>query len=252
MTKVVAITGGAQGIGRGIAYGFAKAGYTVSIADPVEDAGNEALAHLRGLQPSSLYERCDISQAEDVERWIARTVREAGTPDVLVNNAGINANGPFLDLEADDFDHVLSVNVRGTLLCAQAVARRLVAAKRGGCIINVSSTRAFMSEQDTEAYSASKGAIVAMTHAMAISLGPMRIRVNCVCPGWIETGDWQYSGRSKVPEHSNADNEQHPVGRVGTPQDITRTCLFLADPNSFITGQSFIVDGGMTRKMIYT
>jgi NAD(P)-dependent dehydrogenase (short-subunit alcohol dehydrogenase family) len=251
MPKVVAITGGAQGIGRGIAYAFAEAGYIVSIADPVQDGGEEALEHIRKSQPKSIYERCDTSQAKDVEEWIDRTVRDVGVPDVLINNAGIDANGPFLDLSVADFDRVLEVNLRGTFLCAQAVAKRLVEAKRGGSIINLGSTRAFMSEPDTEAYTASKGAIVALTHAMAISLGPHNIRVNCVCPGWIEVSDWQFSGRARKPHHSKADKTQHPVGRVGVPDDIAQACLFLANPESFITGQSFIIDGGMTRKMIY-
>lgn len=249
--KVAAVTGGAQGIGRGIAYAFAQAGYTVSIADPAQDAGDEALAHLKSLQPKSLYERCDTSSEAGVARWIERTIAEAGCPDVLINNAGILANAPFLELAVADFDRVMAVNVRGALMCSQAVARALVREKRGGCIINIASTRAFMSEPDTEAYTASKGAIVALTHGMAVSLGPMGIRVNCVSPGWIETLDWQYSGRAKTPHHSQEDREQHPAGRVGVPDDIAQACLYLANPDSFVTGQNITVDGGMTRKMIY-
>lgn len=249
--KVAAITGGAQGIGRGIAYSFAQAGYAVSIADPARDAGEEALAHLKSLQPKSLYECCDTSAEADVSHWVERTIAEAGCPDVLINNAGIMANTAFLELDVADFDRVIAVNVRGAVLCSQAVARALVREDRGGCIINIASTRAFMSEPDTEAYSASKGAIVALTHAMAVSLGPKGIRVNCVSPGWIETSDWQYSGRAKAPHHSDEDRQQHPAGRVGVPGDIAQTCLFLANPDSFITGQNITVDGGMTRKMIY-
>ena len=252
MAKVVAITGGGQGIGRAVAYAFADAGYAVSIADPVEDGAEEALSHLKRLQPRSIYENCDISQSADVERWIGRTIKEIGIPDVLVNNAGINANGPFLDLSADDFDRVLAVNVRGTLLCTQAVAKALAHENRGGSIINIASTRALMSEPDTEAYAASKGAIVALTHAMAMSLGPMNIRVNCISPGWIETSEWQFSGRARKAEHSKNDKDQHPVKRVGIPEDIADACLFLAKPDSFITGQNFVIDGGMTKKMIYT
>lgn len=251
MAKVAAVTGGAQGIGRAVAYAFAEAGYAVSIADPMQDAGEEALAHLRSIQPNSLYEACDTSQEADVSRWIERTIKTAGVPRVLVNNAAINANGPFLDLTSEDFDRVLAVNVRGTLLCSQAVARASIAARQGGSIINIASTRAFMSEPDTEAYGASKGAIIALTHAMAMSLGPHGIRVNAISPGWIETSDWQYSARAKMPHHSKADKEQHPSGRVGRPDDIAKTCLYLADADSFITGQNVTIDGGMTKKMIY-
>lgn len=249
--KIVAVTGGAQGIGRGIAYAFAEAGYAVSIADTVRDAGDEALTHIQKLGGRALYDHVDVSRPDDVQRWIARTVGELGCPSVLVNNAGINANAPFLDLKVEDFDHVQAVNVRGTFLCSQAVAREMIKRDQGGSIVNIASTRAFMSEADTEAYTASKGAIVALTHGMAISLGGKGIRVNSISPGWIETSDWQFSGRAKAPQHSDADKSQHPVGRVGVPDDIARACLFLADDAGFVTGQNIIIDGGMSVKMIY-
>ena len=249
--KVVAITGGAQGIGRAIGYAFAKAGYAVSIADPVADAGEEAAAHIRELGVLCLYERADTSREEDVTRWIARTTKDLGCPHVLVNNAGIMVNKPFLELPIADFDRVQAVNVRGTVMCSQAVAREMVKHKIGGAIINISSTRAFMSEANTESYTASKGAISALTHGMAISLGSYGIRVNSVSPGWIETSDWQFSGRAKAPHHSKADNEQHPVGRVGVPDDIAKACLFLAESADFMTGQNITIDGGMSVKMIY-
>ena len=115
----------------------------------------------------------------------------------------------------------------------------------------IASTRAFMSEPGTEGYSASKGGIVALTHAMAISLARLRIRVNSISPGWIEVGDWQKAARARKPHHSNADREQHPVGRVGLPEDIARACQFIAEDAGFVTGQNLILDGGMTVKMIY-
>lgn len=249
--KVVAITGGGQGIGRGIAFAFAEAGYAVSLADTAADAGDEAADHIRKLGRPALFAQADTSQPDDVDRWIKRTVEELGCPDVLINNAGIGANKPFLELPVEDFDRVQAVNVRGTFLCTQAVARALVREKRGGAIINIASTRAFMSEANTEAYTASKGAIVALTHGMAISLGGYGIRVNAISPGWIETRDWQYSGRAKAPHHSEADKAQHPVGRVGVPDDIAKACLFLANDAEFMTGQNIIIDGGMSVKMIY-
>lgn len=249
--KVVAITGGGQGIGRGIAFAFAEAGYAVSLADTAADAGDEAADHIRKLGRPVLFAQADTSQPDDVDRWIKRTVEELGCPDVLINNAGIGANKPFLELPVEDFDRVQAVNVRGTFLCTQAVARALVREKRGGAIINIASTRAFMSEANTEAYTASKGAIVALTHGMAISLGGYGIRVNAISPGWIETSDWQYSGRAKAPHHSEADKAQHPVGRVGVPDDIAKACLFLANDAEFMTGQNIVIDGGMSVKMIY-
>lgn len=249
--KVVAITGGGQGIGRGIALQFARAGYSVSIADPVEDGGREAVDLIEKEGAKALYEMADTSNEEDVARWMERTARELGAPCALVNNAGIMIRKPFLELTAAELDRVLAVHVRGAVLCAQTAARLMINDGIAGSIINIASTRAFMSEPDTEAYTAAKGALVALTHAMAMSLGKHRIRVNSISPGWIETRDWQFSERSRTPEHSKEDREQHPVGRIGTPDDIAEACLFLSEHAGFMTGQNIIIDGGMSVKMIY-
>jgi NAD(P)-dependent dehydrogenase (short-subunit alcohol dehydrogenase family) len=252
--KLLAVTGGAQGIGRAIALHFARAGYAVSIADPDDAAGGEALGLLQAVGAQAHFTPTDVADADQVERWFAETERALGCPDVLVNNAGISRRAPFLDLKPEDFDRVLAVNLRGTFLCAQAAARRMAARGQntglGGAIVNIASTRAFMSEAGTEAYTASKGGIVALTHGMAISLGAHGIRVNCISPGWIETRDWQYGPRAHAPVHSERDRAQHPVGRVGRPEDIAEACLFLAKAD-FMTGQNVIIDGGMTVKMIY-
>ncbi|HLT37717.1 MAG TPA: glucose 1-dehydrogenase [Enhygromyxa sp.] len=248
--KVVAITGAAQGIGRAIALHFASAGHAVSVADPAADAGAELLELVRELGVPALVRTTDVADAEAVSAWMDQTVDELGCPDVLVNNAGIMIRKPFLELPAEDFDRVIAVNLRGCFLCAQAAARAMVKHERRGAIINIASTRAFMSEPDTEGYTASKGGIVALTHGMAISLGAHGIRVNCISPGWIETRDWQGAGHATVPEHSDRDRDQHPVGRVGRPDDIARACLYLASAG-FVTGQNLIIDGGMTVKMIY-
>jgi NAD(P)-dependent dehydrogenase (short-subunit alcohol dehydrogenase family) len=120
-----------------------------------------------------------------------------------------------------------------------------------GSIINIASPRALMSEAGTEGYTAFKGGILALTHGMAISLARHRIRVNSICPGWIETSDWQKAAKARTPHHSKADREQHPVDRVGIPGDIARACRFLAEDAGFMTGQNIVLDGGMTVKMIY-
>jgi len=305
--KVLAVTGGAQGIGRAIAQHFAAQGYAVSIADPDEAAGAETVQRLQAAGAQALYLPTDVSQAGQVEAWLERTAQALGCPDVLVNNAGISRNAPFLELAAEDFDRVLAVNLRGTYLCSQAAARRMVQRTtesigrrtaestgqrttqsteqrtsegtgqgtaqsvvkgaaprpaqrtaestaqrgRGGAIVNIGSTRAHMSEPGTEAYSASKGGIAALTHALAVSLGPHGIRVNCIHPGWIETRDWKAASRSRTPVHSERDRLQHPVGRVGRPEDVAEACWFLAEHAGFMTGQEMTLDGGMTVKMIY-
>ncbi|MFD2611788.1 SDR family NAD(P)-dependent oxidoreductase [Paenibacillus gansuensis] len=246
------ITGGAQGIGRAAALRFAEEGYRVSISDIDQDAGLETIRHIHKLGGSALFLRGDNASEADIRRWFAVAGEEFGAPNVLVNNAGIGKGGSMLELSLADFDRVLGVNLRGAFICAQEAARRMRDSGGGGSIINIASTRALMSEPDTEAYAASKGGILALTHAMAVSLGPLGIRVNAISPGWIETGDWQYSARTKTPRHSERDRLQHPAGRVGVPGDIAEACLYLAGPHAgFITGQNLVIDGGMTVKMIY-
>ena len=249
--KIAAVTGGGEGIGRAICLRFARQGYAVSLADPNETAGREVVRLVQESAGTALYVPTDVALASDVARWMERTVAELGCPDLLVNNAGIGSGAPFLELKTADFDRVIAVNLRGTFLCSQAAARHMVRRGQGGAIVNIASTRAFMSEPGTEAYTASKGGIVALTHGMAISLGPHGIRVNCISPGWIETRDWKMTAHSQKPIHTERDRLQHPVGRVGTPDDVADACWFLAESAGFVTGQNLTVDGGMTVKMIY-
>ncbi len=217
--KIAAITAGAQGIGRGIAYAFGRAGYAISILDTSADAGGETLDKLGELGSTGVFVEGSTGSKAAIDAWLERTAKVLGCPDVLVNNAGIMRRTPFLELSVEDFDRVIGINLRGAFLCSQNVARRMVERQQGGTIINIASTRAFMSEPDTESYTASKGGIIALTHGMAISLGEHNIRVNSISPGWIETADWQFSARAKKPDHSARDRMQHPVGRVGNPED---------------------------------
>lgn len=251
MNKVALITGGAQGIGRATALAFAREGYAVSIADLHKEAGFEVIRMIRELGGKALFVRTDVASEQDVQRWIEITVEEFGGVDVLINNAGINHIGSMLDLPMEAFDRVLAVNLRGAFLCAKKAATEMKK-RGGGSIVQIASTRALMSEPDTESYAASKGGLLALTHAMAISLGRYGIRVNAVSPGWIETADWQFSADARQPVHTERDRLQHPVGRVGVPDDIAQACLYLASPKAgFITGQNLVIDGGMTVKMIY-
>lgn len=246
--KVAVITGGGQGIGKAIAKAFLEKSCSVVIADSDREAGEETADELKGLGRISFIP-ADVSREHDVGELVRLTLERFGRLDILVNNAGISINKPLELLSLDEWNQVLGVNLTGPFLCARQAAPQL--REREGCIINIASTRAFMSEADTEAYSASKGGIEALTHAMAVSLGP-GIRVNCISPGWIETGNWKKRSQRRIPELSAEDHLQHPAGRVGHPEDIAHLALFLASADaSFITGANFIVDGGMTRKMIY-
>jgi NAD(P)-dependent dehydrogenase (short-subunit alcohol dehydrogenase family) len=250
--KVIAITGGGQGIGRAIAWHFAELGYAVSLADTDAEAGRETLAGIGARGALGLFVKADVSKPIDVRAWMARTAKELGPPDVLVANAAIDIRKDMLALKPAEFDKVIAVNLGGVFLAAQGAARLMAKRGQGGVIIAIASTRALMSEPGTEAYSASKGGILALTHAMAMSLAPHRIRVNAISPGWIEVRDWKKSSQAVKAKHSRLDREQHPVGRVGVPSDIAIACEFLAENAPFMTGQNLVIDGGMTVKMIYT
>lgn len=251
MRKVAAVTGGAQGIGRAISLAFAQAGYDVAAADIDKEAGLELIRDIRQLGRQGMFLCVDVSAEEEVQRWFRVIAEEFGRVDALINNAGISRGGSMLELPVSDFDRVLAVNLRGPFLCSRQAAA-LMKRQGGGSIVHIASTRALMSEADTEAYSASKGGLLALTHAMAVSLGSYGIRVNAISPGWIETRDWQKASRRTEPMHSERDRLQHPVGRVGRPEDIAAACLYLCGEKAgFITGQNLVIDGGMTVKMIY-
>lgn len=252
MAKTALVSGGAQGIGRCVALRLAEAGYAVSLCDTDREAGLEVIRMIHEAGGTGIFCSADMGVREDVERWFRVTALELGDIHVLINNAGIGKNAPMLELTAEDWSRVIAVNLTGTFLASQLAAKRMRDQGTGGSIVHIASTRALMSEAGTEAYSASKGGILALTHAMAVSLGGYGIRVNAVSPGWIETRDWQLGSRSVTPFHSEKDRLQHPVGRVGTPEDIAAACLYLCgDAAGFITGQNLVVDGGMTVKMIY-
>lgn len=224
MSKRAIVTGGAGLIGAGTCAALMDAGWEVASFDLVEgpkgarfvscDVGSEA----------------SVGAAFDTLGW--------DRVDLLVNNAGIAGpvNGSITQLALSDWQKIIDSHLTGAFLMTRAVVPLM---GTGSAIVNMASTRAFMSEPDTEAYAASKGGLVALTHALAISLGP-DIRVNAIAPGWI----------SDKTDLRKKDHAQHPVGRVGEPQDIAQAVLYLAGAG-FVTGQVLTVDGGMTRKMIY-
>lgn len=246
--RVSIITGGGQGIGKAIAQRFLQEGMAVVLAETDENAGREAQAELIVLGAVH-FVRTDVANESDVQRLITQTLAIFGRLDTLVNNAAIARNVPLADLTLADWNRVLAVNLTGPLLCAKHAAPHL--RQNQGAIINIASTRALMSEPNTEAYSASKGGLVSLTHALALSLAP-QVRVNCISPGWIEVGAWKKRATRKEPSLSAQDHGQHPAGRVGRPEDVAALAHYLVSKEAgFVTGQNFIVDGGMTKKMIY-
>lgn len=246
--RCAVVTGGAQGIGKATVRRMLAAGWGVVIADLDADAGQETAAEYASLGPV-LAVPTDVADEGQVARAIAAAEARFGGIDLVVNNAATAAGGPITALTLAAWNRVVAVNLTAVYLTAKYAVPSLRA--RRGSIVNIASTRALMSEPHSEAYAATKGGIVAITHALAISLGS-EVRVNCISPGWIETSEWQAVARRRTPEHSEADRAQHPVGRVGVPDDIANLIHFLASPDAgFITGQNFVVDGGMTKKMIY-
>jgi NAD(P)-dependent dehydrogenase (short-subunit alcohol dehydrogenase family) len=241
--KIVLITGAGAGIGRALAIAYAEQGALPVIVDKNE-AGLEATSEL--LQEAgydSLSFVVDMSKPDEIVELLRDIETILGRLDIVINNAGFSIWKSPYDLSVDEWDDVVNTNLRGTFVCSREAAK-LMRASGGGAIVNISSTRAMMSEPNSEAYAASKGGILSLTHAMAVSLGPDRITVNAISPGWIENGDYD----KLRPE----DHTQHPSQRVGRPADIARACLYLTDPsNDFVTGTHITIDGGMTRKMIY-
>ncbi|MBP3869998.1 MAG: SDR family oxidoreductase [Faecalicoccus sp.] len=220
--KIVVVTGATKGIGKCIRDEFEKVGAVVCTFDILEND----------------YFTGDLAKKEDMDRFVQKVIHEYGHIDYLINNALPLMKG-IDTCTYEEFEYALKVGVTAPFYLSKQF---LPYFSDGGVIINISSSRDRMSQAYTESYSAAKGGIAALTHALAISLGP-KIRVNSVSPGWIETRKVMYDG---------ADALQHPVGRVGNPLDIANTVLFLcSDKAGFITGENICVDGGMTKLMIY-
>ena len=248
--QTILITGAANGIGRATAMHFHGLGWQVIGLD----TDTEALAELRGALPreSALFLSCDVGRESEVRNAFERIAEWLGECplDCLVNNAGIAdpVAGTLEELELAEWQTWIDASLTGAFLVTRA-SLAFLRRSGGASIVNISSTRAVMSEPDTFAYAAAKGGLDALTHSLAVSLGP-RIRANAIRPGWIETGPWQKEGKRSHPEHRPKDREQHPVGRIGRPEDIAEAVAYL-HAAGFVTGQHLNIDGGMTAKMIY-
>ena len=241
--KVVIITGSGKGIGRSIALRYASEGANVVIAEKDEISGSETEKSIISAGGTAKFIRTDVSNPVDIEALVRNVVDHFGTVDIIINNAGISIWKSPYEITVKEWDVIINTNLRGAFLCSREAAK-VMREHGGGSIVNIASTRAIMSEPDSEAYAATKGGIVALTHALAASFSKDKIRVNCISPGWIETGDYS--------QLKPADHTQHFSGRVGKPEDIAEACIYLTkEGNDFINGANIIIDGGMTKKMIY-
>ena len=241
-SKRVFITGGAEGIGKAIVEAFCLSGDQVAFCDINETAGQET-----AKATGSIFHKVDVSDKDALESCIQRILSEWNDIDIIVNNVGISQFSSITETSVEDFDKILSINLRPVFITSRLLAiRRKEQSSPNpyGRIINICSTRYLMSEPGSEGYAASKGGIYSLTHALALSLSEWNITVNSIAPGWIQTHDYD----QLQPE----DHSQHPSRRVGKPEDIARMCLFLCEENNdFINGENITIDGGMTKKMIY-
>ena len=220
--KIVVVTGGARGIGKCIREQFEAAGATVCVIDVLDND----------------YFVGDLANKETLERFAAKVIADHGRVDCLINNAAPRMCG-ITEGSYEDFEYALKVGVTAPFYLSKLFVPHFA---EGGSIINISSSRDRMSQPETESYTAAKGGIAALTHAMAVSLGG-RVRVNSVSPGWIDNAYTVYEG---------PDATQQPAGRVGAPPDIANMVLYLcSDMAGFITGENICIDGGMTRLMVY-
>jgi 3-oxoacyl-[acyl-carrier protein] reductase len=244
--KIAIVTGGGQGIGRGISTRFAEEGATVIIAQRGSEKAEKTLQMIRNAGGNASFIPTDLAQPPTVEALIYKTVEEFGHIDILVNNAGAaGGNGPFLDIPLERWQHVLDVNLTGMFLCSQLAARQMVKQGIKGRIINIGSLDSFIAERQAAAYAASKGGVLMLTKAMAVDLAEYGILVNCIAPGSVRV-ERNSSYYDQEPLRT-ALAKGIPLGHTGRPADIASAAVFLAsDDASFITGASITVDGGFT------
>jgi NAD(P)-dependent dehydrogenase (short-subunit alcohol dehydrogenase family) len=247
--KVAIVTGAAQGIGRACAVRLAREGAKVAVCDVNAEGGGEVARTIAADGGRAVFVPCNVAQAADVRAALAATLSAYGRLDVLVNNAGVLDDAPFLELGVDELDRVLGVNLRGAFLMAQAAARQMVKQGRAapdgpaGAIVNMSSINEKFGLPDHVAYSISKGGISQLTKAMAVALAPHGIRVNAVGPGTIDTPI--LAGVIKDKAFRTKVLSRTPLGRFGRPEEIAAVVAWLAsDEASYVTGTTIFADGG--------
>ena len=243
--RVVVITGSASGIGRASAKEFAKEGAQVVVADINLAGAQETVKQIETAGGVALAVKTDVAVAESVQALVEQTLHSFGRINVLFNNAAIQVNKTVEDTTVEEWTREISVNLGGVFLCSKLFMPHLRNTK--GCIINMASVNGFFVEPMCAGYCATKGAIIALTKAMAIDHGKEGIRVNCICPGYIDAGlAWEYFEVQPNPAQARAAaGKLHALGRIGQPEEVGRVAVFLASEDaSFMTGAAVVVSGG--------
>jgi NAD(P)-dependent dehydrogenase (short-subunit alcohol dehydrogenase family) len=244
--KIAIVTGGAMGIGQATARKLALAGAAVAILDPNESAGAATAADIRKEGASCDFIRCDVSQSSEVEQAVNAVATRHGAIHILVNNAGIQDYGDVVTTSEADWDRVLSINLRGSFLVSKFTIPHML--KHGGAIVILGSVQSFTAVKNSAAYVTSKHALLGLARSMALDYAQKGIRVNCVCPGSVDTPMLHWAaGLSPDPESViRTCDRMHAMGRIGKPEEVADAILYLVSPmSSFITGTALVVDGGM-------
>jgi NAD(P)-dependent dehydrogenase (short-subunit alcohol dehydrogenase family) len=245
--KVAIVTGGASGIGRATALAFAREGASVVIADTNVEGGQKTVANVVAQGGRAVFVAADVSKAADAERITAEAVRAFGGVDVLHNNAAIARFGTVTSTPEDEWDLVIDVNLKSIYLVSRFAIPEMIK-RGGGAIVNMASVHSFATAANYAAYAASKGGVMQLTKQMAIDYAPHHVRVNCICPGAIETPMLQSALviETDAAEARKKWEEAHALNRLGQPAEIAEVVLFLASSRaSFVTGAAYPVDGGM-------
>jgi NAD(P)-dependent dehydrogenase (short-subunit alcohol dehydrogenase family) len=246
--KVALITGGTSGIGEAVAYLFAHEGARVAITGRNESRGHAVTARILEFGGKAIFVRTDVRHAGECKRAVDATLDSFGRLDILFNNAGVFYPQTALECSEEEWDLQIDINLKGTFLMSKYALEPMIA-QGGGVIINNSSGWGLVGGDKAVAYCASKGGVVLLTKAMAIDHGRQGIRVNCICPGDVDTPMLPQDARRRGLEWKTylAGCENRPMGRIGTPEEIATAVLFLAsDDSSFMTGATLVVDGGGT------
>lgn len=239
--KVAIVTGGASGIGLATVKAFVKKNVKVIIADFNESAGNAVEAELNSAGADVMFVQTDVSNEQSVENLVVQTVKKHGKLDVMVNNAGIGSLSSTHELSFDDYNKIISVNQNGVFFGSKYAIREMLKTK-GGSIVNTASILGHVGQAGALPYNASKGAVNIMTKSLALEYASKNIRVNAVCPGYIETA---LVNKEALGEFYDGLVAQHPIGRLGKPEEIAHAIVFLCE-NEFTTGCSLMIDGGYT------